>query len=308
MKILVTGGSGMIGKNLQQINKTNENIWLFPNSTEMNLLKEESIDKYFNEHKPDFIVHLAANVGGLFKNLKYKVEMFRENILMNENILHIANKYNVNNGIFCCSTCIFPKNPEKYPITENMIMDGKPHDSNDSYGYSKRLLYFQCCNYNKQYNRKYICISPCNLYGKYDNFNLENSHVISGLIHKFYLASINKTELHVKTGMHSERQFMLTSDLCKILIMMINNFDDVDYDNIIFATKDEYIINIIKIISNNFSDVKYDIIEQEDGQIKKTCSYDLFNKNFSNFNLTHIEKGIFETIEWFKNNYDTIRK
>ncbi len=157
MKILVTGGSGMIGKNLQDLIQHDElHEWLFPNSTEMNLLKEESIDKYFEINKPNFILHLAANVGGLFKNLKCKVEMFRENILINENILHIANKYNINNGIFCCSTCIFPQNPEKYPMTEDMIMDGKPHDSNDSYGYAKRLLYFQCCNYNKQYNRKYV--------------------------------------------------------------------------------------------------------------------------------------------------------
>ncbi len=163
MKILVTGGSGTIGSNIKDVVINDDKQWLFPSSKQLDLLNSESVDKYFDENRPDFVIHLAANVGGLFKNLKHKVEMFRENIIMNENILHYSNKYNVQDGIFCCSTCIYPYNPPSYPMTEDMIMEGVPHPSNDSYGYSKRFLYFQCINYNKQYNRKYICISPCNI-------------------------------------------------------------------------------------------------------------------------------------------------
>ena len=308
MKILVTGGSGMIGKNLQDAIKNDDNIWLFPKSSELNLLNEKNIDDYIEQHKPNFVVHLAANVGGLFKNLKFKVEMFRENILMNENLLHIMNKHNINNGIFCCSTCIFPKEPPSYPMTENMIMLGMPHDSNDSYGYAKRLLYFQCNNYCKQYGRKYVCVSPCNLYGLYDNFNLEDSHVVSGLIHKFYLASINNTELSIKTGLLSKRQLMLSSDLCKILLNFVNNFNDIDFNNIILTDDDVLITDVVKLISNNFSTVSYNIIDQEGGQIKKTCSNELFFSKYSDFKFTDLQHGIDETIKWFIENYKNVRK
>ena len=309
--ILVTGGNGMIGRNLQDLIKNSKNKdieWLFPKSDELNLMVTESIDKYLLNNNVDYIVHLAANVGGLYKNLKYKVEMFRENIIMNENILYYANKYNIQNGIFCCSTCIFPDNPSKYPMTEDMIMDGNPHNSNASYAYSKRLLYFQCKNYNYQYNRKYICITPTNIYGKYDNFNLSDSHFIPALIHKFYLAEIEKSSLNISTGLNSMRQIINAYDISKIIYEMINSFNKIDYDNIILANNEMSIVDLIKIISKSFPSITYNIIDNEQGQIKKTCSNELFKNSFSNFEFTNIEEGIKETIEWFRSNYDNIRK
>lgn len=309
MKILVTGGSGTIGLNLQeQIQNDKSNIWLFPSSKELNLIDLSCVDAYFDKHKPNFVIHLAANVGGLHKNLKYKVEMFRENILMNENILYCANKYDVSNGIFCCSTCIFPSNPIQYPMTENMIMQGEPHESNDSYGYAKRMLYFQCKNYNKQFNRKYICITPCNIFGKYDNFNLQNSHVVAGLIHKFYLASNNSKYIEIKTGLESKRQFIDAVDICKIIILLIENFKIITFDNIILANDDVLIVDLIKIINSSFNDVTVKIIDNELGQIKKTCSQKLFQQTFPNYKMSDLNDSIKNTIEWFKTNYDHARK
>lgn len=309
--VLVTGGSGMIGKNLQDLIKNTENKdieWLFPTSDELNLMVTESIDKYLLNNNIDYIVHLAANVGGLYKNLRYKVEMFRDNIIMNENILYYANKYDIQNGIFCCSTCIFPDNPSKYPMTENMIMDGIPHYSNASYAYSKRLLYFQCKNYNYQYDRKYICITPTNIYGKYDNFNLCEAHFIPALIHKFYLAEIEKSTLDISTGLNSMRQVINAYDISKIVYEMISSFNKIDYDNIILANNEMSIVDLIKIISNSFPSVKYNILDNEQGQIKKTCSNELFKSKFPNFKFTDTEIEIKETIEWFRSNYDNIRK
>jgi GDP-L-fucose synthase len=311
--IVVTGGSGLIGKNLQDVVQQSDNtdtVWLFPNSSELNLLSSESIDNYFSKNKIDYIVHLAANVGGLFKNLKYKVEMFRDNIIMNENILFYANKYNIQNGIFCCSTCIFPSVPSKYPMTEDMIMEGNPHESNASYGYAKRLLYFQCNNYNQQYKRKYVCITPCNIYGKYDNFDLNNSHVVAGLIHKFYLASAAGSDdaLTIKTGLDSMRQFINAKDIAKIIQHMISKFDAIEYANIILADDDMLITDLIKMISRKFPNVIYEISDNEQGQSKKTCSNQLFKKTYPEYKLTPIETGIAETIDWFLSNVNQVRK
>lgn len=313
IRILVTGGSGMIGMNLQELVSSNNKLfsditWLFPRSSELDLLSAESVDKYFTDNQIDFIVHLAANVGGLFKNLKYKVEMFRDNIIMNENILFYANKYNIQKGIFCCSTCIFPANPSRYPMTENMIMEGYPHESNASYGYAKRLMYFQCQNYNKQYNRKYVCITPCNIYGKYDNFDLSNSHVVAGLIHKFYLASLSGEKLSIPTGLDSMRQLINAIDIAKIICEMIVNIDSIDYSNIILTDKDTLIVDLVKIIANKFPNVNYEIINIEQGQAKKTCSDVFFKEKFPDFKLIDIETGIDMTINWFLLDYQNIRK
>jgi GDP-L-fucose synthase len=305
MKILVTGGNGMLGKNLRDVisRDTNENNWLFPRSTELNLLDKECVDKYIKENRPDFIIHLAANVGGLFKNLKYGVELFRENIRMNENLLECCNKYNVNNGIFCCSTCIFPDKPRKYPMTEDMMMEGEPHHSNSGYAYAKRMLYVQCQNYNKQYDRKYICVTPCNMYGIYDNFNLEDCHVFPALIRRFYEASIcEDKKIEIKTGLESQRQFISAIDVGKIMLTMIDNFEKIDYTNIILAGDEIHITDLVYKIGKLFECVEIKIIDSEVGQLKKTCSNKLLKEKFINFEFSNLDDNLKEIIAWYRHN------
>ncbi len=310
MKILVTGGNGMLGRNLRDLINSagDENSWLFPRSTELNLLDIECVDKYIKENKPDFVLHLAANVGGLFKNLKYGVELFRENIFMNENLLECCNKYNVEKGIFCCSTCIFPNEPKVYPMTEEMMIDGEPHHSNSGYAYAKRMLYVQCQNYNKQYNRKYICITPGNMYGKYDNFNLEDCHVFPALIRRFYEASVGEEKkIEIKTGLQSQRQFISAVDVGKIILMMINNFDNVDYTNIILAGDEIYITELVYKIGKLFENVNIKIIDDEKGQLKKTCSNKLLKEKFNNFKFSDLDDDLIEITKWYKNNIFNVR-
>lgn len=307
MKILVTGGNGMIGKNLQNI-VSNEHEYFFPSSSEMNLLDFNSVDNYFDKIKPDFVIHFAANVGGLFKNMRQKVEMFHENIIINENILFYSNKYNVRNGIFCCSTCIFPDNPKYYPMDEKIMMDGEPHFSNNSYAYAKRFLYFQCKNYNTQYDRKYICITPCNLYGYYDNFNIENAHVIPALIHRFYNASLNNEKLNIRTGFNSTRQFIFIEDVCKIILLLIENFEKIEFDNVILSNTEHKIIDAIELIAQKFPNVVYQIDNIEEGQTKKNCSNELLKKTFPNLVLKDFNEGLNNTIDWFLENYEFVRK
>ena len=117
--------------------------------------------------------------------MKNNTKIFNDNIRINENILEACHKNNIQRGIFCLSSCIFPHNPIKFPMIEKNVLDSEPHYSNRGYGFSKRMLYVQCQNYNKDFNREYICVSPANIYGKYDNFSLENGHFIPAIIHRF---------------------------------------------------------------------------------------------------------------------------
>jgi len=96
----------------------------------------------FEKYKPTYVIHLAAIVGGLFKNMKYKLDLYRDNMLINDNVLFNSKEYNVKKVISCLSTCIFP-DKTTYPIDETMVHNGPPHHSNFGYAYSKRMIDIQ---------------------------------------------------------------------------------------------------------------------------------------------------------------------
>ena len=151
MKILITGGSGLVGYGLKQIvsnNNTNEVIFL--NSKDCDLTNLEQTQQMFENIKPGYVIHLAAFVGGLFKNMKCKVDMYEKNTIMNFNVLKCCHDYGVKKVVSCLSTCIFP-DKTSYPINEDMLHCGPPHSSNDAYAYSKRMLEIHSKAYREQY-------------------------------------------------------------------------------------------------------------------------------------------------------------
>jgi GDP-L-fucose synthase len=310
MKILVTGGTGLIGKALSTISKNDDNLWIFLTSKDCNLLDYSSVNNILMVHKPDYIIHLAAEVGGLFKNMNQKVKMLENNVLMNFNVLKAAHENNINNVMCCLSTCIFPDKVQ-YPINENSLHDGPPHDSNYAYAYAKRLLDIHCRVYREQYNHNYFCIIPTNIYGPYDNFNLEDAHVIPALIHKCYLAKLNNIPFVIKGTGKPLRQFIYSLDIAKCIYHLLFNYREEKPVILSVGESDEVSIeNIGRLIAKSFdyNNIVFDN-NFNDGQYKKTV-----NNNYlisilpSSFTFTSIEYGIYDTVQWFVNNYDSIRK
>ena len=306
MKILVTGGTGLVGKALHK-SIDNENDWVFVSSKDANLLDLDETKKLFEKYKPNKLIHLAASVGGLFKNIDSNLEMFEKNLIINLNVIKCCHKYNINRAIFCLSTCVFP-NKVNYPITEDQLHIGEPHESNFGYAYSKRILEIHCRLYNKTYNRNYICISPTNIYGENDNFSLKDSHVIPGLIHQCYLSKKNNTKFIVKGTGKPLRQFLYSKDLAKIIIHILfkENFND----HLIISPIEEISIkNLAEIISSifNHNNIEFDH-SYSDGQFKKSVSNEKMLQVIPNFKFTSLNQGIINTIYWFKNNYENIRK
>lgn len=148
--------------------------------------REETL-KFFQKHKPTHVIHLAAMVGGLFRNLKYNLDFFRINSIINDNVLSISHETGVKKVVSCLSTCIFP-DKTTYPIDETMIHNGPPHDSNFGYSYAKRMIDVLNRGYAKQHGLKYTSVIPTNVFGPHDNFNIDDGHVLPGLIHKVYNA------------------------------------------------------------------------------------------------------------------------
>ena len=313
MKILVTGGSGLVGKALKEEAIGSEHKWIFSNSKTCDLRNFNETVTYFSMRKPDCIIHLAANVGGLFKNLEHNVEMYEDNMLMNFNVLRACHELQIKNCLCILSTCIFP-NKTEYPINETMLHNGPPHDSNSGYSYAKRMLDIHCKLYNDKYNYNYKCLIPTNLYGKHDNYSIENGHVIPGLIHKCYIESTsNKVNKWVNVWGTGKplRQFLYVNDLARVIISSAENITwQKDATSIIVAPSEEIsILNVSTIIGKEFNlnNIKLHP-EKSDGQYKKTADNSLFKKYFPDFEFTPFEKGIKETCQHFIKNYSDVRK
>ena len=145
--VVVTGGSGLVGRAIQAVieaertagGAAKDEDWIFLSSKDGDLRDRAATEAIFEKHKPTHCIHLAAFVGGLFRNLKYKVEFYRDNTLMNDNVMECCRIFKVKKLVSCLSTCIFP-DKTTYPIDETMLHTGPPHSSNAGYAYAKRMI------------------------------------------------------------------------------------------------------------------------------------------------------------------------
>lgn len=310
MKTLVTGSSGLVGHALKHITSNSQNReWVFVTSKDADLRNFDQTNELIKRVKPDAVINLAANVGGLFKNMKQNVEMFQDNILINMNMMKACHQNGVIKLISIMSTCIFPDNVD-YPIEEEYLHDGPPHDSNMGYSYAKRMIDVLSRAYNKQYNTKFITIIPGNLYGPFDNFCLEDAHVIPALIHKCYIAKQNGTEFCISGTGRPLRQFTYSRDFAKVLLWVLESYSL--STPLIVSTDEEVSINEVAfMISQKLEfdgDISFDFDHSKDGQYQKTVCSDRLKLFCKNLSFTSLDKGLSDTIEWFVHNYNLARK
>ena len=303
--ILVTGGSGLVGRAIESL-RISEYRFVFLDSTQCNLTDLEATLRVFKQIQPTYVIHLAACVGGLFKNLEQKVKMFEDNLLINTHVLKCCYLVGAEKVVCCLSTCIFPDKTE-HPITESMIHDGPPHSSNEGYAHAKRMLEVQCRLYNQQFGTKFICIIPTNIYGPHDNFHLEESHVIPGLIHQCYLAKLKGEPFIVKGSGRPLRQFVYSIDLATIIMEIVRNYDSTE-PVIVSPSEEHSIRDISEMINGHFgNEVRFDT-SYPDGQHKKTADNTRLLSFLPNVRFTSTQVGIARTIEWFIKEYPNIRQ
>lgn len=305
--ILVTGGTGLVGKAIQSISKNYNYNFVFSSSVDYDLTDESKVNTLFTNERPDYVIHLAAYVGGLYKNMNQPVNMIEKNIKINTNIVEACHRFHVKKLIACLSTCIFPDRT-LYPINETMLHDGPPHDSNASYAYAKRLLDIHCQAYRKQYNSPFVCIIPTNIYGPYDNFSLEDGHVIPALIHQCYIAKQSDKPFIVRGTGSPLRQFILSTDLAMIIMKLIEK--NVTAERIIICGKEEVSIRYVAECIANAFDYNNKLVfdsSYSDGQYKKTADSSLL-ESIVDTEWTTLDKGINDTVAWFSTNTSIIRK
>jgi len=310
MKILVTGGSGLVGYAVQNITDNYEHEFTFLSSKDCDLTNYEDTKKLFLLLKPDYVIHLAAYVGGLFKNMNFKVDMYEKNTLMNCNVLKCCHEIGVKKVVSCLSTCIFP-DKTTYPINETMLHNGPPHFSNDAYAYSKRMLEVHSKAYQEQYGDNFVCIIPTNIYGENDNYNLEGGHVIPALIHKCYLAKEKGDNFVVRGTGKPLRQFIYATDLAKLIMWVIESYHENDSIILSVSESDEISIgNVARIIAKEFDYEHMMLFDDSfsDGQFKKTADNSKLISLYGDFDFTSMNEGMKKSVKWFIDNYEKCRK
>jgi len=310
--MLVTGGSGLVGRAVQAMSAIDTQAgerWIFVGSKDGDLRSMDATKAMFAKHRPTHVLHLAAFVGGLFRNLKYKVDFYRDNVQMNDNVMECCREYNCK-LVSCLSTCIFP-DKTSYPIDETMIHNGPPHKSNEGYAYAKRMLDVMNRCYLDQHGCKFTSVVPTNIYGPHDNFNIQDGHVIPGLIHKCYIAKNTGGDFHIWGSGTPLRQFIYSDDLARLMIWTLRDYAEVEPIILSVGEADEVSIKDVALMIVDAMGFTGNVVfdtDKPDGQYKKTACNDKLMKLKPDFQFTPMKEGIQKAVDWFVANYDTARK
>jgi len=300
-KILVTGGHGLVGSEFVG------DQYFKPTSKECDLRNPQEVNRLMLKNF-DSVIHTAGKVGGLGGNMNHKGEFFYDNIMINTNVIESSRLTKVKNLVAFLSTCVFPDNVE-YPLTEKKVHSGPPHFSNDAYAYAKRMTDIQIRAYKEQYGLNYKSVIPSNIYGPNDNYDIINGHVIPSLIHKCYLARENKTPLKIWGSGNPLREFIFSKDVAKLTEWVLFNYNE--NEPIILSTSEEIsikdVVNIIIELMNFKGKVMFDL-SKPDGQHRKPSDNSKIKHYLPNFEFTPIYDGLKETIEYFENHYNVVRK
>ena len=305
MKILVTGGTGMVGNAFNHVDTKHEIILV--GSKDHDLTDILQTREMIFKNKPDGIIHLAAKVGGVKGNKTYMNDFFVQNLAINMNVLQESHNLGVTKVVSLLSTCVYP-DEVSFPLTEDQIHNGYPHHSNFGYAYAKRMADIHSRALRAQHGRKYICAVPNNLYGPHDNFDLENGHVAAAIFRKIYEAkNFGITPKFWGNG-EALREFTYSEDVAKILLFLIENYDEEQPINI-GNTQEisiKKMVSAVSEIAGYKGEIAWDTTKPS-GQFRKPSCNNKFIQLNPDFCYTDFSAGLRKTYSWFNERYPIAR-
>jgi len=218
MKILLTGSSGMVGKNILEHPDAQAHEFLTPGSKELNLLDSKAVGDFFAQHQPDCVIHAAGRVGGIQANMANPVGFLVDNTLMGVNVINSAHEAGVKRLINLASSCMFPRAAAN-PLKESDILQGELEPTNEGYALAKITATRLCEYISKTDEEAQFCtLIPCNLYGRFDKFDPANSHMIPAVIRKIHEAKIaGNQQVEIWGDGEARREFMYAQDLADVI-------------------------------------------------------------------------------------------
>jgi len=301
--ILLTGGNGFLGKHVySRLLKQNPKRILSPGRKSFDLTDKAQVTNLFKVFKPDIVIHLAAEVGGIGANMKNPGRYFYANMIMGVNLIEEARICGVDKFIQVGSICAYPKFT-KVPFKEEDLWSGYPEETNAPYGIAKKALLVMLQAYRDQYKFNGIYLLPVNLYGPGDNFNPETSHVIPALINKFNIAKNTKQPVVCWGTGKASREFVYVEDCADAIILATERYNGKEPINIgsgrEITIKDlaEKIRKIMKIEN----EIKWDA-SKPDGQPRRCLDVSKAESLFGFKAKTNLNDGLDNTINWYNMN------
>jgi GDP-L-fucose synthase len=232
-KIYVAGHHGLVGSAVwRALERKGYKNLIGRRSAELNLVNQAAVDHFFETEKPDYVVLVAAKVGGIHANDTYRAQFIYENLMIEANVIHAAYVHGVKKLLFLGSSCIYPKEA-KQPMAEEALLRGPLEPTNEPYAIAKIAGIRLCDAYNRQYGTNFIAGMPTNMYGPGDNYHPENSHVLPALIRRFHEAKEAGLASVTCWGSGKPlREFLYSDDLGDACVFLLEN---VDYEDLAFT-------------------------------------------------------------------------
>ncbi|MBU6134273.1 GDP-L-fucose synthase [Clostridium tertium] len=304
-KIYVAGHRGLVGSAIvRELKKKGCTNIIGKTHKELDLMDALAVENFFKEERPEYVFLAAAKVGGIYANSTYPADFIFENLQIQNNVIGNAYKYGVKKLMFLGSSCIYPKICPQ-PIKEEYLLSGYLEETNEAYALAKISGLKMCQYFNKQYGTNFISVMPTNLYGPYDNFHPEHSHVMPALIRRFHEAKVNGAKEVVVWGSGKPlREFLYSEDMADACIYLMENYEGNDFFNI--GTGKEITIKalaeLIKEVVGYGGEIVWDS-SKPDGTPRKLLDVSRLESQGWKYKM-ELKDGIKEAYKWYLENYE----
>jgi len=298
-KVLVTGGNGFLGKHLiNELKKLNPEKIVSFSSKDLDLRINSNCKKIVQNI--DIVFHLAGKGGGIGFMKKFPADVFYDNLMMGTQLIHESKEADVEKFIALGTVCSYPKFAP-IPFSENSLWDGYPEETNASYGLAKKMMLVQSESYREQFGFKSTVLIPTNMYGPFDNFDLDTSHVIPAIIQKIHQAKKSNLDSIILWGDGSPtRDFLYAQDAARGIILAAENYDEMHPVNL-GSDEETSIKNLVGLISEIMSydgEIKWDT-SKPNGQPRRRVDNKRAEEKFGFKPKTSLKVGLKLTIDWF---------
>jgi GDP-L-fucose synthase len=307
-RVLVTGSTGFVGSNLVPLIKKTCCELIAVSREDYNLLEQSEVRKMFAETKPQIVFQLAGLIGGILANKNYPADYNYQNLMIGTLVMHEAHQAGVEKYISLIGGCSYPATAPS-PIKETELWNGYPQAESAPYSLAKAMSVVQAQAYRKQYGFNTIVLVPGNLYGPFDNFDLENSHVIPALIRKYYEAKQNgQNEITAWGTGKPMRDFVYVEDACEAILKATEIYNGAEIINIssgIQTTIKELVETVAEVVGFTGT-INWDTTKP-DGQMYKGFDVTRMREWLGFECKTSLREGLQKTFAWFEENHTSAR-